>query len=55
MLPCPLRSFATFRTWIEALDLGGSGPEIMLTKLSVVLAYGSEQARFVQPLWEKEY
>lgn len=61
MLPCPFRDhFATFRTWIESQDLT---PQVGVAPLQLkenlfcdkLLAYGAEQARLVQPLWEKEY
>ena len=61
MLPCPFRDhFATFRTWIESLEPEpeeGVAPENLMTEAfcEKMLAYGAEQAKLVQPLWEKEY
>jgi MoaA/NifB/PqqE/SkfB family radical SAM enzyme len=61
MLPCPFRDhFAAFRTWIESLEPEpeeGVAPENLMTEAfcGKMLAYGAEQAKLVQPLWEKEY
>jgi MoaA/NifB/PqqE/SkfB family radical SAM enzyme len=61
MLPCPLRDhFATFQTWIETLGLKpqeGVAPETLMTEAfcEKMLTYGNEQAKLVQPLWDKEY
>jgi MoaA/NifB/PqqE/SkfB family radical SAM enzyme len=61
MLPCPFRDhFATLRTWVQSLDLKpqeGVAPEMLLDEVfcEKMLAYGAEQARLVQPLWEQEY
>ena len=61
MLPCPFRDhFATFRTWIESQEIKpqeGVAPEILTNQVfcEKMLAYDTEQARLVQPLWEKEY
>jgi MoaA/NifB/PqqE/SkfB family radical SAM enzyme len=61
LLPCPFRDhFATFRTWISSLEpepQKGVAPEMLMDAAfcEKMLAYGTEQARLVQPLWEKEY
>jgi MoaA/NifB/PqqE/SkfB family radical SAM enzyme len=61
MLPCPFRDhFSTFRTWIESVGPNpqqGVAPDMLMNKAfcEKMLAYGTEQAKLVQTLWEKEY
>lgn len=62
MLPCPFRDhFATFRTWIESLEVKPQEGVAQATFLNddpfceKMLAYEIEQAKLIQELWEKEY
>ena len=61
MLPCPFRDhFATFQNWIDSLEIKpeeGVAPAALREDAfcEQMLAYGANQARQVQPVWEKEY
>jgi MoaA/NifB/PqqE/SkfB family radical SAM enzyme len=61
MLPCPFRDhFSTLRNWVETLNpkpQEGVAPAALLDEAFYewMLKYDKEQARLVQPLWEKEY
>jgi hypothetical protein len=61
MLPCPFRDhFSTLHNWVETLNPKpeeGVAPAALLDEAFYerMLQYNKEQARVVQPLWEKEY
>ncbi len=61
LLPCPVRDhFATLRGWVTALEPapqpGVASPALMSDPFcSALCAYGREEARLMQALWEAAY